>query len=161
MDSNDYLNSIQQQVENEMLAKEQIYSQIRETGEEAPAKILSMMDTGVRVGDGASMLKFSLEVFAKGRPSFRAETQTTVSDPSRPKFVPGATIYVKFNPSDITQVAVDHAPTTAPQATAVTCPSCSAELGGWAKHMQLLRQAAVDRSFFHSHITNCDTCPSG
>ncbi|MCL5611663.1 MAG: hypothetical protein M1485_03785, partial [Chloroflexi bacterium] len=62
MDSNDYLNSIQQQVENEMLAKEQIYSQIRETGEEAPAKILSMMDTGVRVGDSASMLKFSLEV---------------------------------------------------------------------------------------------------
>ncbi len=126
MDSNDYLNSIQQQVENEMLAKEQLYSRIRETGEEAPAKILSMMDTGVRVGDGASMLKFSLEVFPKDRPSFRAETQTAVSDPSRPKFVPEATIYVKFNPIDITQVAVDHAPTTAPQATAVTCPSCGA-----------------------------------
>ena len=46
MADNDFLRSIQQQVENEYLAKEKIYNQIRETGEEAPAKILSMMDRG-------------------------------------------------------------------------------------------------------------------
>ena len=126
MNDNNFLRSIQQQVENEFLAKEQIYDQLRETGEEAPAKILSMMDTGVRVGDNASMLKFNLEVFPKDRPSFRAETQNAISDPSRPKFVPGATIYVKFNPKELTQVVIDHAPTSAPQATAVTCKSCGA-----------------------------------
>ena len=126
MADNNFLKSIQQQVENEFLAKEQIYNQLRETGEEAPAKILSMMDTGVRIGDNASMLKFNLEVFPKDHPSFRAETQNSISDLSRPKFFPGATIYVKFNPKDITQVAVDHAPTTAPQSTAVTCKSCGA-----------------------------------
>ena len=65
MNDNDFLRSIQQQVENEFLAQEQIYSQIRKTGEEAPAKILSMMDTGVRIGDNASMLRFNLEVFPK------------------------------------------------------------------------------------------------
>ena len=79
MDDDDFLRSIQQQVENEYLTKEQIYNQIRETGEEAPAKILSMMDRGVRVGDIASMLRFDLEVFPKDHPSFRADTQNAIS----------------------------------------------------------------------------------
>ncbi|SRR6266487_106341 len=126
MNDNDFLRSIQNQVENELLEQEQIYTQIRKTGEEAPAKILSMMDTGVRIGDTASMLKFSLEVFPQDRSPFRAETQNSISDLSRPKFVPGATIYVKFNPKDLTQVAIDHAPITAPQATAITCSACGA-----------------------------------
>jgi len=126
MNDNDFLRSIQNQVENEFLAKEQIYNQIRQTGEEAPAKILSMMDMGVRIGDSASMLRFSLEVFPQDRPAFRAETQNSISDLSRPKFVPSATIYVKFNPKDLTQVAIDHAPIAAPQATAITCNACGA-----------------------------------
>ena len=126
MTDNDYLRSIQQQVENEMLAQEQIYNQLRKTGEEAPAKILSMMDTGVRVGDIASMLRFSVEVFPKDRASFQAETQNAISDTSRPKFIPGATIYVKFDPKDLTQVVIDHAPTSAPKAAAITCASCGA-----------------------------------
>jgi len=126
MNDNDFLRSIQNQVENELLEQEQIYTQIRKTGEEAPAKILSMMDTGVRIGDTASMLKFSLEVFPQDRSPFLAETQNSISDLSRPKFGPCATIYVKFNPKDLTQVAIDHAPITAPQATAITCNSCGA-----------------------------------
>src|SRR6266498_239441 len=126
MNDNDFLRSIQNQVENEFLAQEQIYNEIRKTVEEASAKILSMMDTGVRIGDSASMLRFSLEVFPQDRPPFRAETQNSISDLSRPKFVPSATICVKFNPKDLTQVAIDHAPIIAPQAAAITCNSCGA-----------------------------------
>jgi len=120
------LRSIKNQEENELLAQEQIYNQIRQTGEEAPAKIVSMMDTGVRIGDNASLLKFSLEVFPQDHPPYRAETQNAISDLSRPKFVPGATIYVKFNPKDLKQVAIDHAPIAAPQVTATTCNACGA-----------------------------------
>jgi hypothetical protein len=113
------------QLENKLRTQEQVYNQIRMTGEEAPAKILSMTDTGVRVGDTASMLQFSIEVFPKERPAFSAYTQQTVSDASRPKFAPGQTIYVKFDPDDTKQVAVDHTPIEAPT-NAVKCPSCGA-----------------------------------
>jgi hypothetical protein len=123
---NDILGSLQQQMESTLLAKEQVYNRVRATGEQAPAKILSMMDTGIRIGDNASMLHFNLEVFPNGRPSFRAETQNAIADTSRPKYIPGATVYVKFDPNDPTQVALDHAPTDAPKAKAVKCPSCGA-----------------------------------
>jgi hypothetical protein len=59
-----------------------------------------MTDTGIRVGDNASMLQFSIEVFPKDAQAFQANTQKAVSDPSRPKFAPGMTIYVKFDPHE-------------------------------------------------------------
>ena len=113
------------QLENKLRAQEQIYNQVRLTGIEAPAKILSMTDTGIRVGDTASMLQFSIEVFPKDVPAFPANTQQVVSDASRPKFATGATIYVKFDPNDLKQVAVDHTPIEAPN-NAVKCPACGA-----------------------------------
>jgi hypothetical protein len=122
----DFLSQIQRQTETEFLAKEQVYNQLRQSGEEAPAVILSMMDTGVRIGDTASMLRFNLEVHPKGRPAFRADTQNSISDLSRPKFAPGATIYVKFDPRDTTQVAVDHAPVETARPQTIKCPSCGA-----------------------------------
>ena len=115
-----------QQIEDLLRAQEQVYNQIRQNGQEAPAKILSMMDTGVRIGDNASMLRFNLEVFPENRAPFRAETQNSISDTSRPKFAPGATIYVKFDPNDMQQVAIDPAPVEAPQGITVKCPSCGA-----------------------------------
>jgi hypothetical protein len=114
------------QLENKLRAQEQVYNQIRMTGEEGPAKILSLTDTGIRIGDTASMLQFYIEVFPKGHSPFRANTQQSVSDTSRPKFAPGQTIYVKFDPSDTTQVAVDHAPIEALKANVVKCLSCGA-----------------------------------
>lgn len=96
------------------------------TGEEAPAKILSLTDTGIRIGDTASMLQFYIEVYPKDRSPFRANTKQSVSDTSRTKFAPGQTIYVKFDPSDTTQVAVDHAPIEALKANVVKCLSCGA-----------------------------------
>jgi hypothetical protein len=125
-DADDILPGIQHQVQSTLLAQEQIYNQIRMTGEEAPATIISMMDTGVRIGDNASMLRFRVEVSPRNRPSFQAETQNAISDASRPKFVPGATIYMKFNPQDTSQVAIDHAPVEAPVAKVTSCPSCGA-----------------------------------
>jgi len=125
-DANKILSDMQQQVQSSLLAQEQLYNQIRQTGEEAPAKILNLMDTGVRLGDNASMLRFNMEVFPTGRSPFRAETQNSISDASRPKFMPGATVYVKFNPNDPTQVAIDHAPMEGPRQKVITCGSCGA-----------------------------------
>jgi len=50
------------QLENKLRAQEQVYNQIRMTGEEAPAKMLSLTDTGIRIADSASMMQFYFEV---------------------------------------------------------------------------------------------------
>jgi hypothetical protein len=113
-------------LENKLRAQEQFFNQLRATGKVAPAKILSLTDTGIRVGDTASMLQFLVEVFPKDQLAFRANTRQAVSDSSRLKFAPGATIHVKFDPNDPKQVAVDHTPVEAPPAVAVTCSFCGA-----------------------------------
>lgn len=110
----------------EWLVIERLYDQLRATGESAPAVILSFMDTGVRVGDQASMLKFDLEVHPTNRDPFRAATQQSILDTSRPNFMPGSPVYVKYNPDDLSQVAIDYAPREAPAVTMVSCASCGA-----------------------------------
>jgi hypothetical protein len=49
-----FLDKIQKEVQDSLLTQEQIYNQLRMTGEEARATILNMMDTGVRIGDNAA-----------------------------------------------------------------------------------------------------------
>ena len=122
------LGGLQKEVHSTLLMQEQTYERLRRTGEEATAKILTAMDTSIRIGEQASMLRFSVEVFPKNRPSFRAETQNAISDATRPKFMPGSTVYVKFDPQDTSQVALDGAPAEKPTAGAsvVDCPSCGA-----------------------------------
>src|SRR5215204_4124533 len=83
------LGTIARQTQDNLLTREQAFEKLRRTGEGAPARILNLSDTGIRIGDGASMLRFGLEVLPSGRPAFRAETHCAVSDISRPKFAPG------------------------------------------------------------------------
>jgi hypothetical protein len=132
------------EIENKLRAQEQLYNRVRLTGTEAPAKILSQTDTGIRIGDNASMLQFALEVFPQEAPAFRANTQQSVSDASRPKFAPGQTIYVRFDPNNLQQVAVDHTPIEGPNRTA-KCASCGAT--------QTLAEGQTSCSFCGSPIT--------
>jgi len=113
------------QLENKLRALEQLYNRLRETGEIAPAKILSLTDTGIRIGEDASMLQFYVEVYPEELPPFNATTQQAVSDPSRPKFAPGHTIYVKYDPKNPKEVAVDHIPVEAP-VRVIVCQYCGA-----------------------------------
>ena len=104
------LGTIARRAHDELLSREVSFDKLRRTGEGAPARILNLMDTGIRIGDGASMLRFGLEVLPSGRPAFRAETQCAVSDVSRAKFVPGSTVNIKFGIHGSPVVAVDYAP---------------------------------------------------
>jgi hypothetical protein len=92
-----------------LLAKDQMYAAVRSMGQGAEATILKVTEMGIPVGDTASMKKFDLEVRPSDRPSFHAETQAAVSVASNEKYQTGKTVWVKFNPSDMTQVALDHA----------------------------------------------------
>jgi hypothetical protein len=121
------IDSTDPQIENKLLAQERIYDQLRHSGELAQASILRFTDTGIRIGDNATMMQFGLLVYPSGgRPAFNAESQTAVSDASRPKFVTDSTIYVRFNPADLTQVAIDHIAVTGPKTTVLICPTCGA-----------------------------------
>jgi hypothetical protein len=120
------LGGLRGEVQSTLLAREEVNNRLRATGEEARAAILTVMDTSIRIGDQASMLRFSVEVFPTGRPPFRAETQQAVSDATRDKFMPGSNVFVKFDPADITQVALDRPVASAPKASVVACPSCGA-----------------------------------
>jgi len=97
-----------QQVEQMLLAKEQTYNAIRSMGEAAQATILTASDMNIRVNDTGSMMSFRLEVRPTAKPVFQAETQGAISDTARAKYQPGQTVWVKFNPNDLTQVALDH-----------------------------------------------------
>jgi hypothetical protein len=121
-----YIDPTDPQIENKLLAQERIYDELRRSGVEAQATILRFTDTGIRIGENASMMQFGLMVFPAGRPPFQAETQTSIADTSRPKFVTDATVYVKFDPADLTQVAIDHAAVSGPKSNSVTCPTCGA-----------------------------------
>jgi hypothetical protein len=114
------------QIEAKLLAQERIYDQLRHSGVEARATVLRFTDTGIRIGDNASMMQFGLMVFPEGRAPFQAETQSSIADTSRPKFVTDATIYVRFDPADPTQVAIDHAEVSGPKSNSVVCPTCGA-----------------------------------
>ncbi len=98
------------QLESKLRAQEEIYNRLRETGDIAPARILSLTDTGIRIGQDAAILQFYVEVFPEELPPFNATTQQAVSDRSRDQFEAGQTIYVKYDPKHPKEVVVDHIP---------------------------------------------------
>ncbi|HEX8286143.1 MAG TPA: hypothetical protein VF588_22475 [Pyrinomonadaceae bacterium] len=104
------LGTVARRTHDELLSREVSFDKLRRAGEAARARILNLTDTGIRIGDGASMLRFGLEVQPTGRPAFRAETHCAVPDASRQKFSPGATVNVKFGIHGSPVVAVDYAP---------------------------------------------------
>jgi hypothetical protein len=103
------LGTVARRMQDEALTRGRACEKLRRTGEGAPARILNLSDTGIRIGDGASMLRFGLEVLPTGRPAFRAETHCAVSDASLTKLTPGSTVNVKFGIYGSPVVAVDYA----------------------------------------------------
>ncbi len=91
-----------------LLAQDKMYEAVRSMGQPAEATILKVTDMSIQVGDTAALKKLDLEVRPQDRPSFHAVTQGAISITSNDKYQPGKTIWVKFNPNDMTQVAIDH-----------------------------------------------------
>ncbi len=96
------------QVEQMLLAQEQMYNAVRSMGEAAQATIMAVTDMNIRVNDQGSMKRFQLLVQPAGKPPFQAETQGLIGDVARDKYAVGKTVWVKFNPNDHTQVSLDH-----------------------------------------------------
>ena len=75
------------------------------TGTPAQAKILKLWDTGATLNDNPQV-GMLLEVRAAEGPIFQAETKCVVSRLKIPLVQVGSTVEVKFDPHDISKVAL-------------------------------------------------------
>lgn len=87
---------------------------LRETGEQAMAVIRVAEDLDLRTRfekdfniPVGTYMRLELEVTAKDGSAFQAETQAVIGNSATHKFVVGKKVYIKFNPQDRTQVALD------------------------------------------------------
>jgi hypothetical protein len=76
------------------------------TGQQARAKVLQASDLGIRVNGPNPAMQFVLEVQPPGGEPFQAQTTGVIFEGSVSKFQPGKTIYVKYDPKDITRVSI-------------------------------------------------------
>jgi hypothetical protein len=111
------------ELESRLEAQKQLYDRLRATGEIAPARILNLEDTGLRLGQDASLLQFYMEVFPHELPAFNANAQQAVSEDAREKLETGQTIYVKYDPKNPKQVAIYRIPVVEP-ARVIVCQFC-------------------------------------
>lgn len=92
-----------------MQSQDQYYEQLRKTGEEALAKILTAEEMNIRVEGGGSMFRLTFEVTPRIGSPFKAETQAAIADSSRAKYSVGKMVYVRYDPANKGQVALDRA----------------------------------------------------
>lgn len=96
-------------VQSAMQVQDQYYEQLRRTGEEAKAKILTAEEMNVRVEGGGSMFRLTFEVTPRVGEPFKAETQAAIGDSARAKYSAGKMVYVRYDPANKAQVALDRA----------------------------------------------------
>jgi hypothetical protein len=92
-----------------MQQQDQYYAQLRQTGEESLSRILTVSDMNMRVGDNGSMFRLTFEVTPAVGAPFKAETQAAIVDSSREKYSVGRMVYVRYDPNNKAQVALDRA----------------------------------------------------
>lgn len=99
-----------QSIQAAVLAQDQYYEQLRKTGEEALATIVTAEETNIRAAEGGSVIRFTFDVKPRIGERFRAETQAAIADQSRSKYSVGNEVYVRYDPyGDKKQVALDRA----------------------------------------------------
>ncbi|HEX5037928.1 MAG TPA: hypothetical protein VFX30_12285 [bacterium] len=77
------------------------------SGESALAKIMQATPMGFTVNGNNPAMELLVEVEPAGKPKFLGRAQGVIAEASVPKYQPGKSIYVKFDPADTTRVAID------------------------------------------------------
>jgi hypothetical protein len=94
------------QAEEMLIRIDEENKKILATGQQARAKVLQADDLGIRVNGPNPAMQFVLEVQPPGDEPFQAQATGVIFEGSVPKFQPGNTIYVKYDPKDITRVSI-------------------------------------------------------
>ena len=93
----------------EMLERnEKQMDEILDKGTEAQAVILKAFELGINIIDTGPVMQFLLEIKPEEGNAFQAVTMGVIAEASVPKFQAGKTIVVKYDPDDISRVALFH-----------------------------------------------------
>lgn len=79
---------------------------VLQTGISAPATILSVEDTGVTM-NYSPQARLTLQVTPAGRAPFQAVATTFIGRMQIGMIIPGATVTVRYDPNDISKVAIE------------------------------------------------------
>jgi hypothetical protein len=95
-----------------------------ESGLPAPAVILSVEDTGVTMNDNPQA-RLTLQVTPPNRPPFQAVVTTFVGRLQIGMLVPGQSVSVRYDPNDISKVAIESMGAPAPNPASVAAAEAS------------------------------------
>lgn len=91
---------------NSLANNAQQEQQLMATGEPAQARVVAVQGTGVLVNYNPQV-RMQLEVYpASGRPPFQTECTTIIPQLAIPRVQPGATLQIRFDPTNPARVAV-------------------------------------------------------
>jgi hypothetical protein len=94
------------QLQAAMMAQDQYYAQLRITGTEAKAKILTATNLNMRNDNVAWVFRLTFDVTTPTGEHFNSETQAAIVDASQPKYQPGKEVIVRYDPANKAQVAL-------------------------------------------------------
>ena len=95
-----------QMLQSSMMAQDQYYAQLRLTGVEARAKILTATNLNIRNDDKAWVFRLTFDVVTATGEHFQSETQAAIVDASQYKYQPGKEAYIRYDPANKAQVAL-------------------------------------------------------
>lgn len=81
---------------------------IRNTGVSAKAIIMTFEDTGIEINENNRYSIFTVQVIPENGKPFKAQTKGAISHSALSKYQPGKEVWVKYDPKDLTRVALDH-----------------------------------------------------
>ncbi len=96
------------QLEAALRQQDEANQQIIATGRQAQAKVLLYQPMGITVNGNNPYVTLNLEVHPDDRAPFMAQAQGVIAEQSVPRFQPGATITVRYDPNNITRVSIEH-----------------------------------------------------
>jgi len=96
------------QIEEMLERSEKQKEEILRKGTEAQAVILKAFELGINVNGPNPAMQFLLEVKPEGGDAFQAQAMGVISEASVPKYQTGETITIKYDPDDLTRVALFH-----------------------------------------------------
>ncbi len=93
-------------LQSAMLAQDQYYAQLRATGVEANATILTSTNLNIRNENTAWVFRLTFDVTTATGEHFQSETQAAIVDASQYKYQPGKKVIVRYDPNNRAQVAL-------------------------------------------------------
>jgi len=97
---------VNQQLQQSLLVQDQYFAQLRITGTEAHAKVVSMVNMNIRNEDTGWVFHIMLDVTTPTGEHFQSQTQAAILDASQYKYQPGQEVIIRYDPNNKEQVAL-------------------------------------------------------